>query len=271
MQIDSEDLASHAPPVEGREKFHNEFHRNLRYRPDMLDISTGDFAVIGLLIFMEGILSIDNALAIAVIAGRLPEHQRKKALTYGLVGAFVFRAGAIGIAAWLIHWTWVKYVGGAYLLWMAIHHFLAHKKADQAAEQAKPNYGSRAQFWKTIVVIELTDIAFAVDSILAAVALSPKLWVVITGGICGMLMMRFAATLFLKLLQRFPAFEDIAFVLVGIIGIKITLEAMRLPALDFHSPRNPGFWVFWVLILVTIAAGFLLKKKSALPAELPKH
>jgi len=253
-----------------------------------------DLAVVGLLILLEGVLSIDNALVLGLLAKRLPKRQRAKALTYGIVGAFIFRAIAVATASLLLQWTFVKFLGGAYLVYIAVKHlfFEAQEKeddkivldasgqpelvdaetggelsaehreleikervpfnsvadiaraADEEAAQAAnlqnslkespsatPRKDTPAEFWrfwKTVFVIELTDIAFAVDSILAAIALAggrhEKLWVIITGGIIGMILMRFAATIFIRLLDRFPRFETAAYLLVILIGVKLLVD-----------------------------------------------
>ncbi len=213
-----------------------------------------DLAVIGLLIILEGLLSIDNALVLGMLAKRLPKHMRARALTYGLVGAFVFRVTAIIAAGFLLKFTFVKFLGGGYLVYMALSHLLSHHELEETEhtqvdelthlvhEEERENAAhpesterriaiaklNRSQFWlfwRTVFVIELTDIAFAVDSILAAMALAgsrpEKLWVVITGGIIGVVLMRFAAAMFVGLLERFPRFEVSAYLLVLTIGIKL--------------------------------------------------
>jgi predicted tellurium resistance membrane protein TerC len=86
-----------------------------------------DIVTIALLIVLEGVLSIDNALVLALLAKRLPKHQQARALTYGLVGAFVFRGIAIGTAAFLLQWRVVKLLGGGYLLWVAFSHLFSKK------------------------------------------------------------------------------------------------------------------------------------------------
>jgi YkoY family integral membrane protein len=184
-----------------------------------------DLTTIGLLVFLEGILSIDNALAIALIAKHLPPAQQRRALTYGLVGAFAFRFAALAVVGYLMRWVWVKYIGGAYLLWMALAHFLK-PKPDTGAESDQAKKSTGRSFWATVAIIELTDIAFAVDSILAAVAISNKLWVVVTGGILGVIMMRFAASVFIHLLKRFPELETTAYLLILGVGLKLVLQGL---------------------------------------------
>lgn len=221
-------------------------------------VETADFVAIGFLVFLEGILSLDNALVLAMMVRHLNKDQQKKALTYGIIGAFAFRFVALALVTFLLKWTWVKFVGGGYLLFLSIRHFIHHARSEDGAP--KP---SQAGFWKTVFLIELTDIAFAVDSILAAVAVSKKFWVIFTGGVIGIAMMRFAATLFVRLLDRFPNFEHTAYGLVCIIGVKLVVDGFKFEGVDFHSGSSPAFWIFWLSMLVTIAFGFVGQKKKA--------
>jgi predicted tellurium resistance membrane protein TerC len=142
--------------------------------------------------------------------------------------------------------------------------------------------GGKAKFWPTVLVIELTDIAFAIDSILAAIAMvstvpkpagqrwHPKLWVVITGGMLGVILMRFAAVLFIRLLERFPRFEVSAYLLVIVIGLKLIADWMfnagEHHRLDFHNPRTPEFWVFWTLMAGCFAVGFVPQRSKSAQA-----
>ncbi|MCY3005455.1 MAG: hypothetical protein NTV29_05695 [Planctomycetota bacterium] len=246
-------------------------------------VESSDLVVIGLLIVLEGLLSIDNALVLGMLVKRLPKHQRAKALSYGLIGAFVFRVIAICLSAYLLQWTIVKFIGGAYLVYIAVKHLfwddaeeelvvldkegqpglvdaytgeeLSEERLKTEIEQRVPIAASLVteeriempsadtlpenavcdvpchnswKFWKTVAVIELTDIAFAVDSILAAMALAGseknKLWVVVAGGILGVILMRFAASVFVRLLERYPRFEVSAYLLVIVIGLKLLAD-----------------------------------------------
>lgn len=271
--------------------------------------AANDIFLIGLLVILEGVLSIDNALVLGLLAKRLPKDQQKRALTYGLAGAFLFRFIAVGTASFLLQWRVVKLIGGGYLLWVAIKHFISklrEKKEDHVAigsddsptmvdpetgreltpeEQEEelrartsvPMPAKQAGFWSTVVVIELTDIAFAIDSILAAIALvgsapeghdgaHPKLWVVVTGGMLGVILMRFAAVLFIRLLDRFPRFELTAYLLVTVIGLKLVTDwalntADHPHMVDFHSPSNPAFWIFWLAMAACCVVGFIPQRQ----------
>ena len=194
---------------------------------------------------------------LAVTVSDLSPHLQKRALFYGLVGALVFRVIAISSAAYLLQWHWMKYVGGGYLVFLALKYFLVEKK------ETKKGSGTARNFWMTVLIVELMDIAFAVDSILTAVALSNKFWVILLGGFVGLVMMRFAASLFIKVLKKFPRFETSAYLLVLLIGTKLVIEGMQLPGIDFHS-RGLVFWVFWLLAAASVLIGFSRRKFPSL-------
>jgi YkoY family integral membrane protein len=210
-----------------------------------------DLATIGILVILEGVLSIDNALVLAVLARSVKPELQKKVLTYGLAGAIILRMGAVFAAQALLKSPYLKAAGALYLLYLALSHFL---KRDESHDVDRPV--KHRSFWTTIIVVEMTDLAFAVDSILAAVAMTDKYWVIITGGIMGTVMMRYAARLLITLLNKFPLMENTAFVLVGIIGLKLGIEALQLPGVDFHDKTEPWFWGQWISMIVTIAFGF---------------
>jgi len=250
-----------------------------------------DLAVVALLVVLEGVLSIDNALVLGLLAKRLPKREQAKALTWGLIGAFGFRFLSIATAQFLLKYRIVKLIGGAYLAYVALKYFWdkwrerGHESSESGQHGKKGSNGEsgeirQAGFWSTVLVIELTDIAFAVDSILAAIALvgpppedhpaqalHPKLWVVVTGGFMGLILMRYAAVLFIKLLERFPRFETAAYLLVMVIGGKLILDwkfnTNEVHLLDFHSPSSPAFWVFWILMIACFSVGFIPKRQNA--------
>jgi YkoY family integral membrane protein len=195
------------------------------------------------LVVLEGLLSADNALVLAILVKHLPKTQRKKALRYGIWGAFVFRAIAILLAKELRRFWYFRLAGGLYLIWVAASHFLLKREENPSSVQI-----SRKGFWSTVVAVELTDIAFSVDSILAAVAMSDKIWVVYLGGVLGIITMRFVAGGFLRLLDIFPRLETSAYLLVSWIGLKLTLEAFEI-----HFP----VWLFWSVMSVLFISGFL--------------
>jgi YkoY family integral membrane protein len=227
-----------------------------------LDIHASDFITIGLLVILEGVLSADNALVLAILVLGLPKHQRRKALRYGIGGAFLFRIIAIVFAAYMIELAVVKLIGGLYLLYLPYKHFFAgHSEERRQIQRANAWWGMSA-FWTTVVKVELTDIVFAVDSILVAVAMSPKLWVVITGGILGIIAMRLVIGQLLVLVQRYPALVDGAFVIIAWVGIKLLVEYLhQLGFLHFVIPK----WLSLGLIVLIFAGSYLIARRHPAP------
>ncbi len=213
---------------------------------------------------MEGILSADNAIVLAVLAHPLPKEQQKKALRYGILGAFIFRSIAVILAVQLIESPWLKLVGGAYLLYLPIKYFYRKwiKNGEVAEKSRTPKrFFGLSQFWSTVVAIELTDIVFSIDSILAAVGLSQKVWVVITGGVLGIIAMRFVAGGFLRLIEVRPALIEGAYVIVGWIGIKLMLAFLyQEGVIDFLIPKEVTYGVIVVIFVIS-----LLARKRATP------
>jgi YkoY family integral membrane protein len=223
-----------------------------------LDIQFADLLTVALLVALEGLLSADNAMVLAVLVLGLPRSQQKKALQYGIAGAFAFRVVAILLAAYLIEVRVVMLIGAAYLLWLPYHHFTAHAGgADRRRpRKAQPWLGMSA-FWATVARVELTDIVFAIDSILVAVAISNKLWVIITGGILGVVAMRLVIGQVLALVNRYPALVDGAFIIIAWVGIKLLAEYLHsVEWLAFEIPR----WFSLGLVVVIFAIAFVYAK-----------
>lgn len=226
-------------------------------------IEGADLITIGLLVLLEAALSADNALVLAVLVLPLPKRQQKKALQYGIIGAFAFRVIATLSAVHLIHMDWVKLVGGAYLLYLPFRHFL-HKSRHPAVKgsggarvhPAAATFLGLSLFWATVVRVETTDVVFAIDSILVAVGMSRKLWVILCGGLLGIVMMRVLIGQLLTLVRRYPAIVDGAYVIVAWVGVKLILEYLyAIHVVSFEIPRWIGIGSVLVLfVLSTIYA-----------------
>jgi len=186
-----------------------------------------NWAIIGSLIVLEGLLSADNALVLAIMVKHLPKKQQKKALFYGILGAYLFRFIAIGLGTYLIKIWWIKAAGALYLLWMSLQFFLNKNQEDGEKVVAKP-----AGFWRTVLAVEMMDIAFSIDSVLAAFGVSDQIWVLYLGGIFGVMMMRGVAQIFLTLIERYPELETTAYILIGIIGSKMMGSVFGLHVSD---------------------------------------
>lgn len=231
--------------------------------------------VLLILVALEGLLAADNALVLAIMVKPLPEEQRKKALFYGLAGAFVFRFASLFAISFLVDVWQVQAIGAVYLLFMAGNHIFRKVVKGKASEKASKEKESKKEsgFWMTVLKVEIADIAFAVDSILAAVAMAVvlpntplpniggldggKFLVIFAGGVIGLVIMRFAANLFVKLLEKRPGLEIAAFTIVGWVGVKLAVYTLSHPELAILSEafaHSTEWKVTFYLVLVGIAA-----------------
>ena len=230
-----------------------------------IDFVPSDLVTIALLVLLEGLLSADNAMVLAVLVLGLPRDQQRQALRYGIIGAFVFRIAATVFAAHMIQLRIVQLVGGLYLLWLPYHHFFRGGDVQErrTPPKATPWLGLPA-FWATVVKVELTDIVFAIDSILVAVAMSSKLWVIITGGLLGIVAMRLVIGQLLVIVRRYPALVDGAFVIIAWVGIKLLLEyAHNLGLVHFVVPK----WLSLGLIVVIFVVSFFYARTQTPPPD----
>jgi YkoY family integral membrane protein len=140
------------------------------------------------------------------------------ALTAGLLGAYFFRVIAIGLGTYLIQFWFLQLIGGGYLLWLGYEHFFGGGEEDSGIT------ASGKGFWATVVKVELMDIAFSIDSILAALGISKRIWVILTGGMLGILCMRLVAGVFVRLINGFPLFKHTGYALVSLIGYRLVSE-----------------------------------------------
>lgn len=230
-----------------------------------MDVQFSDFINIGLLVILEGLLSADNALVLAMMILGLPRRDHKKALRYGLLGAFAFRIAATVLATYLIRIGFVQLAGGAYLLYLAYQHFFHGGGAEERRQirKAQPWLGLSA-LWGTVVKVELVNIAFSVDSILVAVAMSNKLWVVLAGGLLGIVAIRVVIAQLLSLVRRYPAIVDGAFIIIGWVGVKLLLEYARAQGW-VHFEVNK--WLSFALITVIFVVSYVYARRKGPAAE----
>lgn len=220
----------------------------------MEPLAAADFITIGLLVLLEGLLSADNAMVLAVLVLGLPKREQQKALRYGIVGAFVFRVLAILLAVYLIQIKIVMLIGAAYLLWLPYHHFMGSEDtAARRTPKAATSWLGMSPFWSTVVKVELTDIVFAIDSILLAVAMSNKTWVIITGGILGVIAMRLVIGQLLVLVHRYPPLVDGAFVIIAWVGIKLLLQYLHDAGfVGFEVPKWLSLGLVVVIFVISL-------------------
>lgn len=234
------------------------------------------------LVLIESLLSIDNAAVLATMVMDLPKNQRARALKYGIIGAYVFRGLALVFASVLIKVSWLKLAGGLYLVYIFVHFFykrifkhehileIEEEELSVAAKHPRKIPGLSA-FWSTVVMIELMDLTFSIDNVFAAVAFTDNIYLVCLGVFIGILAMRVVAGYFVKLMERFPFLDSVAFLVIGILGLKLCLS--------FYCMQFGGHTAFCEMIdsertdlifSVTTVAIFFLPILTSLLFDFPK-
>jgi YkoY family integral membrane protein len=154
----------------------------------------------------------------------------------------------------------VKLLGGLYLVYLTYQHFFQSGDAEQRSKPrpAKPWLGLSA-LWGTILKVELVNVAFSVDSILVAVAISSKTWVVLTGGLLGIVAMRIVISQLLVIVRRYPTLVDGAFVIIALVGAKLLIEyASAMNWIHFEMPK----WLSLGLIAITFLIAYLQARRK---------
>lgn len=196
------------------------------------------------LIALEAVLSADNAIALAAIAQGLESSKlQRSALNLGLVVAYLFRIILILTATWVIQFWQFELLGAAYLLWLVFDYFTSK-------EDAKHHHGLRfTSLWQAVPLIAITDLAFSLDSVTAAIALVDDIWLVLLGGAVGVLTLRFLAGLFIRWLKEFANLEDAGFITVGLVGLRLLLRAI-------NPELIPPEWLMFIAIVAIFSWGF---------------
>jgi YkoY family integral membrane protein len=217
-----------------------------------LNIGTSAPVLLLVLVALEAVLSADNAIALASISqGLVDEKLRPKALNIGLIFAYVLRMTLIVAATWVAKYWQFQVLGAAYLLWLVFKYFTAGK--DEDGEQQRPQYTS---LWQVIPIIAFTDLAFSLDSVATAIAVSTDTWLVIAGATIGIILLRFMAELFIRWLEEYTHLEDAGYVAVGLVGIKLLVRAVY-PELEIPESLTIG------MVAIIFTWGFSQRKESA--------
>ncbi len=229
--------------------------------------------VVAQLIFLEGILSIDNAAVLGAMVSVLPANepipwprslafmhrwgdrvlggQRAAALKVGLLGAYVGRGLMLLLATWVIRNPWLRILGAAYLLKLAVSHLGGDQHAGEEDGADRKGSFSETAFWRVVVAVELADLAFSLDNVVAAVALSDRFWVVMLGVALGILTMRFAAQLFTVMIEREPVLVTAAYILVFNISLELLIADIS-PYLWSHEIDFVAWQKFLISVLTLV-------------------
>ncbi len=217
------------------------------FYPHNIGIETGFLLLI--LVALESVLSADNAIALASIAQGLPEPKtQRQALNFGLLAAFILRIALIFTATWVINYWQFQLIGALYLLWLVFQYFTSSEGEDN--QRSGPKYNS---LWQAIPIIAMTDLAFSLDSVTTAIAVSSEIWLIVTGATIGIVALRFMAGLFIRWLDEYVHLEDAGYITVGLVGLRLLLRVFDA---DFILPE----WFLISSVLLLFVWGFSLRK-----------
>lgn len=235
--------------------------------------------IIGNLIIIESLLSVDNAAVLATMVMDLNKEQRKKALKYGILGAYFFRGVCLLFASWLIKIWWLKSLGGLYLLYLCVSYFFkeATPQQDDDTLDKKSNWfyrktiGLLGPFWATVALVEVMDLAFSIDNVFAVVAFTDNFYIICIGVFIGILAMRFVAQGFVRLMEHYPFLETAAFLVIGILGLKLCLSTVH----HFYPDNEIATYLEsessdMIVSVITVAI-FALPILSSYLFNYPKH
>ena len=214
------------------------------------------YFILLILIVLEAVLSADNAIALASIARSVEDPKsQQKALNIGLVGAYILRIVLILGATYVIEYWQFELLGALYLLWLVFNYFVLEDNDNDESETRTLGFKS---LWQVIPTIAITDLAFSLDSVTSAIAITEDTWLVIAGGTIGIIILRFLAGLFIRWLQEYTYLEDAGFITVGFVGLRLLLKVW-LP--DYFIPE----WVTIAVVAIFFTWGF--SKREAIDSE----
>lgn len=213
-----------------------------------------------LLVALEVVLSADNAIALAAISRGLQDRQRQAlALNLGLALALVFRLLLIAAARWVLNYWPLQLAAALYLLWLCAQHLWVlfgaqHQTPESPADLLIQSEQAALPSLASVVgTLAITDLAFSLDSVAAAVAVSDRLWLVMTGGVLGVLALRLTAGFFVRWLEEFQHLETAGFLAVGLVGVRLLL---RLATPQLLPPE----WLLLALVAALFVWGFSVRK-----------
>jgi len=215
--------------------------------------------VLSILVVLEALLSADNAIALAAIARGLEDKElERRALNFGLVVAYVLRISLILTATWVQQFWQFELLGAAYLLWLVFQHFTSQET--EGDHHHGPRFNSLLQ---AIPVIAFTDLAFSLDSVTTAIAVSQEKWLVLTGATIGIITLRFMAGLFIRWLDEYENLEDAGYVTVALVGLRLLLKVV-------NDSLVPPEWIMIAAIFLILGWGFSKRVGTELPQVEPE-
>lgn len=218
------------------------------------------------LITLEIVLGIDNVIFIVILAEKLPESQRKKARTLGLLVAMVTRVGLLFTLSWIMGLTQTLFEiwgegfsgrdliligGGVFLLAKStseIHHKVEGADTNTSASQKAVSFAS------VIAQIVLLDIVFSLDSIITAIGLANRLWVMVVAIVVAVIVMMVAAEGISNFVSRHPTVKVLALSFLLLIGLTLIAEGF-----DLHIPKG---YIYFAMLFSALVEAINVKIRS---------
>ena len=222
---------------------------------DQIDSWSEILTLLPILIILEILLSADNAIALASLTKSLKNSEdRTRALNIGITISLILRIFLILLSAFLLKFLIIRILAGFYLIYLFFSNVILKGK-NYSDDEIKKDYSNfnKINFIKVVALLSVTDLAFSIDSITTAVAISDQYILVVTGAVIGVIALRFTSEIFLRLIEYFTRLEMAGYIAILIIGSKLILNTI------FIESFLPDFY-FYILILLSFVWGFSEKK-----------
>ena len=222
---------------------------------DQIDSWSEILTLLPILIILEILLSADNAIALASLTKSLKNSEdRTRALNIGITISLILRIFLILLSALLLKYLIIRVLAGLYLIYLFFSNVILKGK-NYSDEEIKKDYSNfnKINFIKVVALLSVTDLAFSIDSITTAVAISDQYILVVTGAVIGVIALRFTSEIFLRLIEFFTRLEMAGYIAILIIGSKLILNTI------FVESFLPDFY-FYILIFISFLWGFSQKK-----------
>jgi tellurite resistance protein TerC len=245
---------------------------------------------------IEYALSVDNLFVFLVIFSyfKIPKEAQHRLLYWGVVGAFAMRALMIGLGAQLVtQFTWVLYLFGAFLLWTAYKLIstggeeedvdpeknVILKLARKALPVATANHGNAffsiengkrvvTPLFLVLLVVETSDVLFALDSIPAALGISQDAYIIFTANACAVMGLRSLFFVVSKLMDSFHYLKVGLGLILGFVGLKLIGETWFHEWAHAHEGLVIGGSLGFIALVLTVSIVWSIlrpPKKEHLP------
>lgn len=208
------------------------------------------------IIWINIILSGDNAVVIALAARSLPPEQQRKAILFGSGAAVVFRIVLTVVAVKLLALSYLQVIGGALLLWIGVQLLSGEEEGEGEAKE-------QAGLMAAVRTILIADIVMSLDNVIAvAAAAKGSTTLLMLGLAISIPLVVFGSTLMIKLMERFPIIVTLGAALIGWVGGETMASDV---ALKEFAQANSWFHLACATAgaILVVAVGKFMQNKNA--------